>query len=407
MSILNSPTTSLTGTGSTSQAVRILYGRDGSSGEYSTRFPERILYLALTVLLSGIVSLTAFPQVDRDGYVRKVIDTIGFACNARQMDSVMARIERNFGRKQDEIFRKNRIADTIAWKTAICPHDDYAYAGYLYPLAMRNIKAHTVLLIGVCHKAARFGLENVVVFDGFDAWKEPYGSVKISTAREDILKQLPGNTYIVHDSVQAMEHSLEAIVPFLQYYNRNVEVIPILIPYMNSGEMNTAAQQLSRAIMAVMQQRNWQWGRDLSIVISNDCVHYGDEEWGDSNFAFYGSDTAGYERAVAHEKMIISRCLNGRLHPDRIMDFIQMTVDTADFKKYKWTWCGRYSVPFGLLTTYHLQQLIDRKSPVEGSFLDYATSIDHPVLPVSDLEMGTTAIATIHHWVGYTAVGYK
>jgi len=38
--------------------------------------------------------------------------------------------------------------------------------------------------------------------------------------------------------------------------------------------------------------------------------------------------------------------------------------------------------------------------------LIYGTSIDPPKLPLAHTGLGTTAIATLHHWVGYTAVGY-
>ena len=35
------------------------------------------------------------------------------------------------------------------------------------------------------------------------------------------------------------------------------------------------------------------------------------------------------------------------------------------------------------------------------------TTISQEHVPVKDIRMGHTAIATIHHWVGFAAVGYK
>ena len=72
---------------------------------------------------------------------------------------------------------------------------------------------------------------------------------------------------------------------------------------------------------------------------------------------------------------------------------------------YKWTWCGRYSVPMGLITSYYLTKKFNIN--LSGLLLGYATSIDHQTLPVDDLVMGTTAPANIHHWVGYAAIAYK
>jgi hypothetical protein len=80
-------------------------------------------------------------------------------------------------------------------------------------------------------------------------------------------------------------------------------------------------------------------------------------------------------------------------------------VDQEDCREYLWTWCGRYSVPFGLLTSLNLAA--KNSYSLEGSLVGYASSIDHPVLPVTDLGMGITAGASFRHWVGYAAVGFK
>ena len=90
----------------------------------------------------------------------------------------------------------------------------------------------------------------------------------------------------------------------------------------------------------------------------------------------------------------------------KINTFCKYTVEQDNYKEYKWTWCGRYSVPFGLLTAFHLNQL-QGNEPLHGTPVGYATSIDHSNIKVDDLEMGVTAPANIRHWVGYAAIGYK
>ena len=106
-----------------------------------------------------------------------------------------------------------------------------------------------------------------------------------------------------------------------------------------------------------------------------------------------------------HEYEIINNCLVGDIRPEKVEKFTQYTVQEQDFRKYKWTWCGRYSVPFGLLTAYYLQG--EENTKLQGYFLGYGNSLDYPHIKVSDLRMGTTAIANQHHWVGYAAVGYR
>jgi len=174
---------------------------------------------------------------------------------------------------------------------------------------------------------------------------------------------------------------------------------------MSFDKMQEIADPLAKAIKKATLDQGMKWGEDFTIVISTDAVHYGDEDWGDSDFAFFGTGSAGYVMAMAHEDEIMDT-LSGKLNPRKVKAFCNFTVDKNDFKKYKWTWCGRYSVPLGLLTAYDLNDLAGNE-PLTGSKIGYANSIDHPTLKVKDLRMGLTAPANMHHWVGYAVIGYK
>ncbi len=333
--------------------------------------------------------------------VRPLADTVGFAQYNWQMDSIMDRINR-LENQQPELAAEHYIGTP---KVVISPHDDYAYVDGLYPAALSNIRAKTVILFGVAHKARLLHLQDQIVFDSYDHWKGPYGPVKVSDIREKIIQELPHQLFQVNDSMQRMEHSVEAIIPFLQYYNRNVEIVSILVPYMAFDKMQEIAEPLAKAIKKATLDQGLEWGKDFAMVISTDAVHYGDDGWGESNFAFFGTDSAGYTKAIAHEQEIMDT-LSGKLNPVKIQAFCNFTVDENDFKQYKWTWCGRYSVPMGLLTAYELNDLAGN-DPLVGTQIGYANSIDHPALKVEDLGMGLTAPASMHHWVGYAAIGYK
>lgn len=351
------------------------------------------IILPLTILL--IIINVVFSQDLKMNKIRRMVDTVGFASKSSQMDEFMKRIP---GINEYLIKSEN-------WKVCLSPHDDYTYVGGLYPGLLSRLKSKTVIFFGVTHKARLFNLENKIIFDSFNEWEMPYGNVKISNLREEITSKLPKGLYVIHDSIQSLEHSVEAIVPFLQYYNRDVEIISILIPYMTFDKIIEISEVLAGVIFSAANRNGLKWGDDYAIVISSDAVHYGDEDWGGNNYAPFGSDSAGYEKAVAYEYEIINNCLIGDIVPEKINKFLNYTVDENDFKKYKWTWCGRYSIPFGLMASYYLQNLYDIK--LKGSLVGYATSIDRPHIPVDDLGMGTTAPANIRHWVGYTAVGYK
>ncbi len=365
----------------------------------------KISFLLFFIMINSISTKELSAQDEHSDKIRYNVDTVGFASKSSQMDEVMKLIYNMQGEALKKSLSDAGIDNSTVWKAAICPHDDYTYVGYLYPALLSGIKTKTVILFGVCHVAKRFGVENQIIFDSYTKWHEPYGDVTISKLRNEIIDKLPEQTYIVSDSVQAAEHSVEAIVPFLQYYNRDVEIVSILVPYMPFERMDEISGFLSNAIKEVTEKNNMQWGKDYSIIISTDAVHYGDKDWGNNNFAFYGADENGYKLAVGHEMEIINDCLVQDITVDKIKKFIDYTVSKDNYKDYKWTWCGRYSVPFGLLTVYNLQNLYGVE--LSGTLIKYATSIDHPHIPVKEIGMGETAPANINHWVGYVALGFR
>jgi len=357
------------------------------------------------LILLSIISLFCL-HLYAQKKIRQPVDSIGYATKEWQMDSIMKRIDRTYGSYIDSVNKLNRLKENTSFRLAICPHDDYAYAGFLYRCVLSHIRAKTVIIFGVAHKAKKFNVEQKLVFDSFDQWKGAYGNIKISPLREDIIKNLPKDEYIIHDSLQQAEHSIEAIAPFLQYYNRDIQIIPILIPYMNFDMMEKYSMDLAKVIENIVKENNLKWGNDFAIVISNDAVHYGDEDWGGKNYATYGCDIAGYEKAVAHENEIINTSLLPLLDTACIHKFFNFTVQPGNWREYKWPWCGRYSVPFGLLTGMYLSQT-NGVEKLKGIKMGYSNSIAHKPLPVEDLLMGKTAIATLHHWVGYAAIGYN
>lgn len=368
----------------------------------TTRFVLLTLsFLLFIILLVGCSE----KQITLPEEIRTPADTVGFAHQAWQMDSVMARIQRTQQQDYIECLKRGEVKDETLWKVAISPHDDYTYVGYLYPAALGNMRAKTVILIGVAHRAKNLGLENKIIFDSYKQWQAPYGAVRVSEIRDEIIAELPEEIYEINDQMQRMEHSTEALIPFLQYNRRDLEIVSILVPYMSFAQMKILALPLAQAIHKVIEKRKWQWGEDYAIAISTDAVHYGDEEWGGKDFAFFGTDSSGYQLAIQHEYEIINNCLVGDIRPEKIEKFTRYTVQEKDFREYKWTWCGRYSVPFGLLTAYYLQS--EENTKLQGYFLGYGNSLDHPGIHVSDLRMGTTAIANRNHWVGYVAVGYR
>ncbi len=359
-------------------------------------------YISSLFILISLILISCQNSGSDDATVRPLVDTIGFAQYAWQMDSLMTRIHRYS--PMEEHFDDQH---SLPWKVCISPHDDYTYVGSLYPELLEHIPAKTVLLVGVAHKAKELNLENRIIFDSHAYWKGPYGNVPVSAMREEIMQNLDASVYEVNDSMHRLEHSLEALIPFLQYFNPQVEIIPVLVPYMPFARMEKIAEPLSDALFSILSNHNLNWGLDFSIVITTDAVHYGDEEWGGKNYALFGCDSTGNARAVEHEFEIIKTSLEGPVSKGKIQKFCEFTVQESDYREYKWTWCGRYSVPLGLLTAYYLQEHLSGGEALDGVLVGYSNSIDHEHIYVDDLMMGRTAVATPHHWVGYAAIGYR
>lgn len=326
-------------------------------------------------------------------HIRPIHDTIGFAQYTWQMDSIYKRLH------------LKDVSNNKHWKAVISPHDDYKYAGKLYHKSLEGINASTIILIGVAHRARNFKLQDKLIFGSFTHWKSPYGNLKVSDLNQEIQNKLSKESYLVHDSMHVLEHSLEAIIPFLHKKRKNITIVPILVPYINYATIDIISTDLSTAVSEILKEKQLEFGKDVAIIISNDAVHYGNKAWS-ANLAPYGIDSLGTLKAVNHDKKIIHTYLTGMIDMSKIKQFTSETVQAKDYKEYKWVWCGRYSVPFGLAFANKLN-VLQSNSSLTGEFLDYQTSIDHPLISVEDLQMGTTAIATQAHWVAYTSIKYE
>jgi len=360
-------------------------------------------YISLKVSLVFILGSLLFTSCKNqnsytktsDLHIRQLVDTVGFTQYPWQMDSIVSRIG-----------KEDKIKTEKVYKMVINPHDDYAYAAGLYLKTLEGIKANTVVLIGVAHKARNFQLENKLVFGDFDTWKGTFGNVRISPLRDKLIQKLSKENYVIHDSMMQIEHSLEALTPFLQMKNKNIEIIPLLVPYFTYKNMDSFSDDFAKALQEIMSEEKLQFGKDIAIIVSNDAIHYGDTDWGGKNMAPFGVDSAGTAKVIQKEMEIIDNCLIGTLNSEKIRRFNKYTVQEDNFKEYKWTWCGRYTLPFGLMVANKLNSLITDE-PLKGTLIDYRSSISNPHIQVKDIGMGTTAPANQHHWVGYVGISYE
>ena len=284
----------------------------------------------------------------------------------------------------------------------ICPHDDYLYAGRIYRRAVPLVTARTVVLIGVFHRYRRFGANDVLVFDTARAWRAPDGEVPASPLRDEILAALPGGDAVVSDVMHDSEHSLEAIVYWLRHLRPDLEIVPVIVPAARFERLQQLSQRFGGALGAAMRQRGWQLGRDVAVVLSTDGVHYGT----DFRYTPYGGGGVdAYVKAGVRDRELLTGPLAGAVDAQEVRQLYETFVDPKAPDTYRMTWCGRFSVPFGLLLLGDTARALGLPAPL-GHPVAYGTSVGFPELPLRGSGLGETAPANLYHWVSYPAAAF-
>ncbi len=325
--------------------------------------------------------------------VRGQLDTVGFVRTRTQAEDLFARL----GDITPDAGTGNLLG-------GICPHDDHLYSGRVMMELTERITASRVILLGVFHKARLWNLEGKLVFDQFQAWHGPWGPVPVDEAsRSFLVENLPEEDFLISNTMHCREHSIEGIVPFLQHRNRDVQIIPVLVPYLNWLELTQLSDDFSDAIDALLRRQGWKLGEDLQIVISSDAIHYGP----DFDHAPFGTGIEAYRRAVERDRDMIGQYLVGPLSSDSQHGLLSLLVDEAYPQTYRIPWCGRFSIPFGIEVLRKLSEKQGLQTPT-ARLLRYGTSLEGPELEISDATrkagLGLTAPSNLHHWVGFFSV---
>ncbi len=321
-------------------------------------------------------------------------DTVGFAFASKQMEAVW---ELSATPPAPE-----KLGDAPGPGVAgvICPHDDYMYAGRVYRSVLPLVTAKTVVVVGVFHRYRKFGAHDVLVFDPYRTWRAPDGEIRVSSLRREVLAALPAGDWVQDYAMHDSEHSLEAVTNWLRHLDPDVEILPIIVPSASFERFETLADHLATALAAAMGKRGWVLGRDVSVVISSDAVHYG-ADFGYTPYGEGGIDA--YVRACEKDREVLRGPLAGPLTTDKIRSFYETCVNPGDPDEYRLTWCGRFAIPMGLLLIDRLAERTGAGTAV-GHPVAYGTSVGGPELPLRPLGLGTTAPSNLYHFVGQPGV---
>ena len=326
--------------------------------------------------------------------IRPIRDNVGYCWQGNKFDRFIEWLDEKYPNENFE--SKNLVA-------GISPHDDYLYAGKIYYPLFKLIHTKEVVIFGVTHGTVRKAMndpKNVLILDEFDKWKGPYTDVEISPLREIIKHQLDKQYYIVSNKAQSIEHSIEGLIPFLQHYNRDVKITPVMVTEMPFEKMDSLSTQLAGIISSYVKENGLRFGKDIFFLISNDANHYGE----DFDNLPYGMNEEGHKIATNNDMRIADETFNGQVSKDKIKNFSNELWTEAGFNENCPLWCGRYPIVLGLLTINKIVTTTGKK--LAGKVFKYTDTWTGGVLSVKGTGMGITAPYSLKHWVGFLSAGF-
>ncbi len=150
-------------------------------------------------------------------------------------------------------------------KAAISPHAGYVYSGETAGLTFSKIAIpETVILLGPNHTG--YGEPYSVTAD--DIWRTPLGETEIDKPLAKAFVEK--SRYLEEDSIAHMrEHSLEVQLPFLQFFRKDVRIVPIVLSgYVDDPAWSEIGETIAGVILE--QRRN----NSVLVVASSDMTHY-------------------------------------------------------------------------------------------------------------------------------------
>jgi predicted class III extradiol MEMO1 family dioxygenase len=227
------------------------------------------------------------------------------------------------------------------------------------------------------------------------------GPVIISPLRDRLKSRLRQEDFIVSNRAHGLEHSIEAVVPILQYNNPGIRITPIMVTAMPWERMEELSERLAEALAGYIREHKLELGRDIFFLISADANHYGR----DFDNTPYGEDEQAHERGMAVDRARAEALVEGRLDDAKILNLTR-ELWGASYLDYRDSyWCGKYDIPFGLLTIGKAVKKTTGRN-LHGRLLACSDTYSSGVLPLKKAGFGITAPYSLKHWVGFFSAAF-
>lgn len=344
-----------------------------------------------SIVLAGLLTMTALLTSQQ---IKPVRDDVGFCWDRAQMHRLIQYLKSH----QTEAFdHRNLVA-------GISPHDDYLYAGQIYFPLFNLIHAKEVVIFGVTHAAVRQEIgdpQNTLIMDEYPAWPGLGRSIEVSPLRNILKTGLDERVRLISNRAHELEHSIEALLPFLQYFNPEIKIIPIMVSPMNWETMEQISGRLAAIIATYIRDRRMAPGKDIFFLISADANHYG----ADFKNTPFGEGKDAHRAGIEQDQRVVREYLCGPVSPAKLAGLTRELWGTT-YRDYRNTyWCGKYDIPFGLLTIEKTVTLAWGRQ-LKGKLFRYSDTYSEGVIPLKKAGFGITAPFSLKHWVGFFSIGY-
>lgn len=156
----------------------------------------------------------------------------------------------------DKKARKEKAIGVVA------PHAGYIYSGFVAGCVYSSVDiTDTVVILGPNHT----GIGAAISLYKKGKWRTPLGEVEIDAELADEILE-SSKSAKEDESAHSYEHSLEVQLPFMQYFKKDLKIVPMVL----SPAGLEAYEDLAQAIASAIKKRK----KDILIVASSDMTHY-------------------------------------------------------------------------------------------------------------------------------------
>lgn len=146
-------------------------------------------------------------------------------------------------------------------RAVISPHAGYVYSGGVAGESFAQVEIpETVIILGPNHHG-----QGASMAVSAEDWLMPMGNVACAADLAATLTQ-DSEVMVADNLAHQYEHSLEVQVPFLQYFQDNLNIVAIVVSQIPFSQCQQAASEIAQAVKA--------YDKPVLLVASTDMTHY-------------------------------------------------------------------------------------------------------------------------------------